>query len=204
MTADATDVSSPRGRGQRHGDAKNALLAAAEAMLDRGGLAELSLRAIAEAAGVSRQAPYNHFRDKKELLAALARAGFEDLRQTVAVIRQSKGHARDRLADAAAAYIGFAMERQSLFRLMFSRELVDINDYADARQAAEGAFDELRQIVALSVPPTHLESLSLAAWSIVHGYATLSNELFRSSDPAPDRDMPELFAKLIFSDASLP
>jgi AcrR family transcriptional regulator len=199
MVARAANVSVSRGRGQHHGDAKNALLAAAETMLDRGGLADLSLRAIAEAAGVSRQAPYNHFRDKKALLAALARAGFEDLGQAIAAIREGKGQPRERLADAAAAYIGFAVRRRSLFRLMFSREVVDINDYADARHAAEAAFSELRKIIEPSVVPTELESLSLAAWSIVHGYATLSNELFHTGDSASHRSMAELFGKLILA-----
>ncbi len=66
-----------------HGDARNALLTAAGELLEQTGAAGLSLRQVAERAGLSRQAPYNHFADKAALLAELVADGFGRLRDAM-------------------------------------------------------------------------------------------------------------------------
>src|SRR6185437_14498166 len=74
----------PSRRGYHHGDARNALLAAAADLLEEVGAAGLSLRQVAEHAGLSRQAPYNHFENKEALLAELVRDGFDQLAASLA------------------------------------------------------------------------------------------------------------------------
>ena len=61
-------------RAYHHGDLKAALLAAAEAILERDGIQALTLRAAARAAGVSHAAPANHFGDLTGLLSELPRS----------------------------------------------------------------------------------------------------------------------------------
>jgi AcrR family transcriptional regulator len=162
-------------QGYHHGDARNALVAAAGELLEDVGAARLSLRQVAERAGLSRQAPYNHFADKEALLAELARAGFERLATTVRqVVMGLSGE--QALAHAGEAYIGFAQGSPALFRLMFSRELVDISRFPEATEAAASSFGELATVIATMVPEDQVADRSLAAWSIVHGYATLCNE----------------------------
>ena len=63
---------SQAGDGYHHGDLRAACLDAAMSLLEEGTEATLSLRAVARRAGVSANAPYRHYRDKDELLAALA------------------------------------------------------------------------------------------------------------------------------------
>ena len=58
-----------------HGDLRRALMDSADAILERDGPNALSLRAVAREAGVSPAAPYHHFKDKDELLSAIAREG---------------------------------------------------------------------------------------------------------------------------------
>jgi AcrR family transcriptional regulator len=58
-----------------HGDLHDALVRAARAILERQGLAALSLRGAARAAGVSPAAPYHHFPDKQALLDCCRGAG---------------------------------------------------------------------------------------------------------------------------------
>src|SRR5690554_7850941 len=70
-----------------HGDLRSALLQEADVMLKENGIEGLSLRQLAERVGVSRTAPYHHFRDKHELLCALATEGFRELDQLVADTR---------------------------------------------------------------------------------------------------------------------
>jgi hypothetical protein len=60
---------------------------------------------------------------------------------------------------------------------MFSRELVNLSRFPAAATAGGRAFDKLNEIVAAFAAPAQLRELSLAAWSLVHGYATLCVEL---------------------------
>ena len=63
-----------------HGDLKRVLVDAAIALVAEGQNWDFSLREVARRAGVSHNAPYNHFADKRDLLAAVAAAGYEALR----------------------------------------------------------------------------------------------------------------------------
>jgi AcrR family transcriptional regulator len=162
-------------RAYHHGDARNALLGAAADLLEKTGAARLSLRQVAEHAGLSRQAPYNHFKDKETLLAELVRDGFERLALSLAAGGDAK--ANNALQRAADVYIRRAQRAPALFRLMFSRELVDLARFPSAAQAGATAFGELKKIVAAFAPPDQVSELALAAWSLVHGYATLCIEV---------------------------
>jgi AcrR family transcriptional regulator len=162
-------------RAYHHGDARNALLGAAADLLEKVGAAGLSLRQVAERAGLSRQAPYNHFVDKEALLAELVREGFERLGTALAAGGNPK--AKDTLERAAEAYIRRAQEAPALFRLMFSQELVDLSRFPAAAQARRTAFGELRGIIAAFAPADRMGDLALVAWSLVHGYATLCIEV---------------------------
>ncbi|HZT03633.1 MAG TPA: TetR/AcrR family transcriptional regulator [Steroidobacteraceae bacterium] len=162
-------------RGYHHGDARNALLTAAADLLEKVGAAGLSLRQVAEHAGLSRQAPYNHFENKEALLAELVRDGFEHLAESLAAGGDPKS--RNALARAAEAYIRRAQKTPALFRLMFSRELVNLSRFPAAAQAGAAAFGKLREIVAALTPADRVGEVSLAAWSLVHGYATLCIEV---------------------------
>src|SRR5471032_2109867 len=59
-----------------HGALRDALLDAAEVVLERDGLAGLTLRAVAREAGVSHAAPTHHFGDLTGLVSELAAIGF--------------------------------------------------------------------------------------------------------------------------------
>src|ERR1700749_484813 len=67
-----------------HGDLRRALLRAAVTIIEREGPSALSLRAVAREAGVSPAAPYHHFKDKAELLDAVAQEGFARLKTALA------------------------------------------------------------------------------------------------------------------------
>jgi AcrR family transcriptional regulator len=171
---------SERSRGHHHGDARNALLAAACDLLEKVGAAGLSLRQVADRAGLSRQAPYNHFENKEALLAELARQGFERLAASLSSGADSR--AKGSLERAADAYIRRAQEAPALFRLMFSRELVNLSRFPAAAAAGGRAFEKLTGVVAAFAPPAQVGDLALAAWSLVHGYATLCIEVGLESD----------------------
>jgi AcrR family transcriptional regulator len=62
-----------------HGDLKNALINAGVEILAKEGVGGLSLRKVAQRAGVSHSAPYAHFPDKQSLIAAISTEGFNQL-----------------------------------------------------------------------------------------------------------------------------
>ncbi len=187
--------------GYHHGDARNALLRAAADLLEQTGAAGLSLRQLAERAGLSRQAPYNHFPDKETLLAELVRDGFERLGRDMAAVGRSDAKPIVRLECAAESYIAFAQGSPALFRLMFSKELVDLSRHATAQVASSGSYAQLTAIIGAIAAPEAVADLSLAAWSLVHGYATLCLE---TGVEGPEKRMARaaLFARIIAAAAS--
>lgn len=188
-------------RGYHHGDARRALVDAASSLLGEVGAANLSLRQVAERAGLSRQAPYNHFANKEALLAELVRDGFERLADAMDAGGSPTG--KRALERAADAYIRRAQEAPALFRLMFSCERVDLSRFPEAAQAASDAYARLEAIVAAFAPATRATDLALAAWSLVHGYATLCIEL--DLEPEAQRGVrARQFARIIRAAASAP
>lgn len=176
-----------------HGDARAALLAAATEMLEDVGAAGLALRQVAERAGLSRQAPYNHFANKEAMLAELAGGGFEALTQRMQ--DGAGGSAFDRLVAAADAYIEFGTERPALFRLMFGRELVDLRQHPDARTKADAALAHLSAIIGQLVDGPVADA-TLVAWSLVHGYTELCIEV-GVEGPEARADRARLFARAV-------
>lgn len=164
-------------RGYHHGDLKRALVEAADALIEETGADELSLRALAHAVGVSRMAAYNHFEDKEALLAEIARLGFEALEARLARAPAEPESPREALARAADAYVSLAAERPQRFRLMFSKGLVDLSRHPNAANAAARSYAALRRIVTLSSGSEAAGPATLAAWSLVHGFASLRAEL---------------------------
>lgn len=176
-----------------HGNARAALLATATAMLEDVGATGLALRQVAERAGLSHQAPYNHFANKEALLAELAGDGFVALSE-----RMKEGDGLepfDRLAMAANAYIAFGTERPALFRLMFGRELVSLRQHPAAQAKADAALARLSAIISQVVNGSVADA-TLVAWSLVHGYTELCIELgIEGTEMRADRA--RLFARAI-------
>lgn len=151
---------------------------------------------MAEAAGLSHQAPYRHFDSKEDLLAALVEAGFTDLLDRMRTGAESAGTPREALAALALAYMRFALEAPYQFRLMFQRELVDISRFPGAAAASADAFSALLAGVRALVADDLAAERAIAAWSLVHGYSTLLLELsFEAETHLEDRA--RLFAHLI-------
>src|SRR5215468_4092731 len=103
-----------------HGDLRDALIEAAQEILETVGLPALSLRAVARRADVSPAAPYHHFPNKQAMLDAVAERGFDALTaaMTTRMDKVSGGAARQ---DASGiGYVAFAVANPALFGLMFS------------------------------------------------------------------------------------
>ena len=106
------------------------------------------------------------------------------------------------LARAAETYIAFGQETPALFRLMFSKELVDLSKYGSAQQAASAALGELSAIGAMA-PAADTRDISPVAWSLVHRYTSLCIETgLEARDLRRQRG--DLFARTVEALARVP
>lgn len=140
------------------------------ALLAAEGSDDISLRAVARAAGVSAMAPYRHFPDKAALLAAVAARGFAALR-TALQAADDTAEPGGALVAQAVAYVDFAVGNPALFRLMFgpARE----GDRLAPRNVGGTAFSVLAGRVAAESAPDERDALTLGCWALVHGLASL-------------------------------
>jgi AcrR family transcriptional regulator len=179
----ATKTRPPRlKRPYHHGDLRAALIDAALRLIAERGVQGLALSDAAHLAGVSVAAPYRHFKDKEALLAEIAREGFVMFRDALALAAQS--HPRDkkkRLEEMGVAYVEFALAHRPRFKVMWEGG-VSKDKFPELGQTAYDAFLLLERaandLIDLSAGPrpAQQQAFVCAAWSLVHGYATLALE----------------------------
>jgi AcrR family transcriptional regulator len=171
-----------RGDGYHHGDLRRALIEAGREILAEKGLDSLSLREVARRANVSQAAPYHHFADKAELVGAIVESGFGELTEELrSGALEEGGSSLEHLAGMGLAYVRFAVSNPGLFRLLFRPELRNGTESGPVAKAMETAGSASYQVFlntvreALQKGPVvgSVEDVALAAWSIVHGLATL-------------------------------
>jgi AcrR family transcriptional regulator len=163
-----------------HGALREALLAAAERVLERDGLAGLTLRAVAREAGVSHAAPKHHFGDLTGLVSELAAIGFRQFNATMEAARASSTQLPQRAMAAAKAYVAYAQAHPGMYGLMFRTERLDMSR-PSLCEAADASFAGLARSVGAS-RHEHIEAEALTleqaaaiarAWSLVHGFTML-------------------------------
>ncbi|WP_439369225.1 TetR/AcrR family transcriptional regulator [Bradyrhizobium sp. PMVTL-01] len=163
-----------------HGALREALLQAAERVLERDGLAGLTLRAVAREAGVSHAAPTHHFGDLTGLVSELAAIGF---RQFNAAMVSACDAATTPLARALArpkAYVAYAQAHPGMYGLMFRTERLDYSR-PSLHEAAEASFAGLANAIGMMRQEqisgdalTLNQGAAIArAWSMVHGFTML-------------------------------
>lgn len=163
-----------------HGDLRNSLIKAAISLIRIKGPNAFSLREVAKQAGVSHGAPYRHFKDRDDLLAAIATQGFHDLAQRVQTVRQA--HPDDPLNElkhAGRAYLNQALENPEIIQLMFGGYIDQQRcENAALAEASAQAFNELLVTIqrcqeANLMRPATTQELAVTVWSLIHGAAML-------------------------------
>lgn len=167
-----------------HGDLHRALLSGALELLAEGGTDALTMRAVAERVGVSSAAPYRHFTDKRDMLAALAEEGFADLERACAeacAAAPNDTAPNDTVAAFARqgeAYVRFAIAHPARYRVMFGPEIPDKRAYAALHRSSMAAYDALRSALRACAAAglfeaEEIEIRAMRSWSLVHGMASL-------------------------------
>lgn len=161
-----------------HGNLREALIAAAIAILEKDGLQALSLRGVAAHAGVTQTAPYTHFKDKRALLAAVAEVGYSRLYESMATQAEAGKTDQARFLGIGRGYVRFALSAPGLFGLMFSTTLGPLGEHPDLQAKADAAYGffikGLERVADKRRFGKHGSMASrVAAWSLIHGLSVL-------------------------------
>lgn len=163
-----------------HGALREALLQAAERVLEREGLAGLTLRAVAREAGVSHAAPTHHFGDLTGLVSELAAIGFRQFNAAMVSACDAATTPLERLLARPKAYVAYAQAHPGMYGLMFRTERLDYSR-PSLHEAAEASFAGLANAIgAMRQEQISGDALTLnqgaaiaRAWSMVHGFTML-------------------------------
>jgi AcrR family transcriptional regulator len=159
---------------------REALLEAAERVLERDGLAGLTLRAVAREAGVSHAAPTHHFGDLTGLLSELAAIGFRKFNTAMAAACDAATTPLERAMARPKAYVAYAQAHPGMYGIMFRTERLDYSR-ASLHEAAEASFTGLAGAIG-AMRQEHItgdrltldQAAAIArAWSMVHGFTML-------------------------------
>jgi AcrR family transcriptional regulator len=178
-----------------HGDLRATLLDTTLRLIEAEGIGAVSLRRVAREAGVSSGAPYHHFADRADLLAALSARGYELLAADLAEARTGTGSPVRALTRLMCGYVGFARREPGYFRLMFRPELSGTREHPGLKAAEHAAEAQLDAAVAGCVDAgiiaaDQADALGVAAWSLAHGLASL----WLDGQLSDEYDNPELIA----------
>ena len=180
-------------RPYHHGDLRPALLRAAVEVIGQAGPAAMSLREVARRAGVSHAAAAYHFGDKAGLLTAVAAQGYRMLTEDLRSVRD----ARRGFLEMGVAYVRFAVSHRAHFEVMYRPELYRRDDH-EIREARAGTA---MLLYGTATPGTAQLAAGAAAWSLVHGLATL---WLNGNLPPQLGDDPEEITRLVARYLSTP
>jgi AcrR family transcriptional regulator len=186
-------------RGYHHGNLKEALIRAALELIAAKGPSGFTFAEAARSAGVSPAAPYRHFRDREELLANVARRGFEQFEAALkAAWKDGVPNPFSAFERLDRAYLEFARTEPAYYSAMFEGG-IPLEVSPELRDAGERAFAVIRsaaerlvaQIPAAQRPPAFM--VALHVWSLAHGIASLfgRGDAGRRQLPMPPEELLE-------------
>ncbi len=176
--------STSQSRPYHHGDLSRALVDAGRGLLEREGVAALSLRGVAREAGVSAAAPYHHFKDRAALLEAIAHEGNVAMHAAIRAAFEGSEPGQARVVAVGVAYVTFALANPALYRLMFETSRL-YDHYPDASEP-EGQIPRLlAEAFGAHLPARKTELdrhlAATAGWSMFRGLAEVAR--FRTIQP---------------------
>jgi AcrR family transcriptional regulator len=169
-------------KGYHHGDLKAVLLDETARILRDEGEDALSLRRLAANVGVSRTAPYHHFKDKQSLLGAVAEEGFIRFNRTMkSALEAGRGKGGERIMqEYVAAYVNFAVSNSEYYDLMYGSKLwrserLSSSLLSSARGTLRAEVERLQLLQDRGLIAAELDVLRFTqvAWGMLHGISRL-------------------------------
>ncbi|WP_191600932.1 TetR/AcrR family transcriptional regulator [Marinomonas algicola] len=165
-----------------HGDLKQSLTLAATQLLKEDGVDGLSMRKLADRVGVSRTAPYHHFKDKTALLCSIAEQGFLLQNKSISafITNLEQIDSLTLFKNYVYTYIQFAEEHSETYDLMFGRDIWKADNITESlKQESKNSFKlwvqwveilQKDQVLSKIDPPLRVGQ---ATWATLHGMCRL-------------------------------
>lgn len=159
-----------------HGNAKQALMAAALDIIEENGLGSFSLRATAKKVGVDPATCYRHFKNKESILHSIASQGFTQFSQAMA--RCEGKSPEQRLINMCHCYVDFACNQPLVFQIMFGGSgLPALDESLREDKVEKTSFmlleEALKEWVDENDWQGSLEDLTMDIWATIHGLSSL-------------------------------
>lgn len=168
-----------------YGDLRNTLLEVATEMLKEGGIEDISLRKLSSRIGVSRTAPYHHFKNKNALLCGIAEEGFKQLHHiNKNSFNNDRFSMKEKLSLYIHQYVNFAKDNPELYELMFGRTIwKQQNSTQELKDVAYPCFQhqvemtnewqKLKLLNSTDNDENDALRVSQVLWGTIHGIAKL-------------------------------
>ena len=162
-----------KGGRYHHGDLRSALVDAAISVIAERGVRGFSLAEATRRLGVTTAAPYRHFTDRDDLLAAVAARALSVFAAMLSDAADTAGTPAQRLAVMAGAYVKFAAQQRPLFDTIYNSGL-DKSRYPELQRACE-PVDTLLAVVldVCDGDAAAANELTDAVEATAHGHAML-------------------------------
>ena len=166
----------PKGQGDR---LATEILDAAEALLvEAGSKDRVSVRAIADAVGVTPPSLYLHFADKDELFVAVAERRFGQLTTMMQEAAADVSGHRERLAAMGQAYVRFGIERGAHYSLLFGPDCPVGEALQNPESAGAAGLYLLHGAVVEAIESGAIDSddadaTTMMLWAASHGVVML-------------------------------
>lgn len=179
------------------------LLAAAQSLLEAGGIEAMSFRAIASMVGCSHSKIYTYFDSKADLIDALRVRSYELLFERLSAAAAPHDDPIESLRAIAVAYVRLGLERPQMYAMLYSNEgrmSETAPPLLDAKVAAIGICRDLIEAAA-DTGALELAGDPLAAahlfWAGAHGLVQLELGGFLVVGCTLDDLLPSLVTVLI-------
>ena len=153
-----------------HGNLKEAIIEEALSLLNSNIKNDFSFRLISRNLGVVSSAPYNHFKDKNDLLKELIELGINKLFKNMEKEKKKSELPSEQLLLIARSYFNFAMKNKALYDLMFGENNKDLLDLTHKVVLQFETVISEKFKAGKRVNLT-VKGSSITAWSMIHGLA---------------------------------
>jgi len=180
----------PRGQGDR---LREEIIDATERLLlEKGDQDAVSIRAVADAVGVTPPSIYLHFSDKNELIFAVCERHFARFDAELLAARAAHDDPIGSLLACGHAYVRFGLENPEHYRILFMTKPEQTPDsWTPEKMMGSAAFEHLVEAVAEAIEAIDIQPrpdpvfVSISLWSIAHGITSLL--LTHPQFPWPDQ-----------------
>ena len=176
-----------------HGDLRAGLVEATRQLVEEKGPDRFSVSDACRAAGVSTAAPYRHFADREEMLAAVVMEGMD--RFYASLHRGGEGHpygSPEAIVALGQAYVDFAASEPGVFRLIFAlsqRQRPNAEKTEKGMQIYGVLLSQLAAYMGRAEIDDEVRERAFPLWTMVHGLAfLLIDDMTKQMDLSVVRD----------------